>query len=387
MLCHRSQDKRILRRRKNGKNGINGRDGEKGEKGDDGSDGLNAPGSLDGQLEPGFVIVTEYLEPNTGKDLSGAIQNIIDTNPNRVIYFPDGEYMVKSPIKTSAKYDKSVSLLLSNYAEIKAMDSWTGGSTDAIIMLGAAESYNNVSKPGSNYYLSGGIINGNGKANGVSIDSGRETRVENVSIKNAKVGLHIKDGVNSHSSDADIKMVNIVGNDTKDSVGVLIEGCDNTLQNMRITGVKIGVHLKRGGNFLRDIHPLIGNMSLYSGSIGFYNQSGGNWYDVCYSDQFETAFKVDGSKSIFTNCYSYWWYNNEAQGTNKVSQEIGFHFVEKFNATIQNTRIQFTSLSATNSYMKVNTAGGTGTVFNPIMDDGANEDNTYKSYLVLSGNN
>ncbi len=366
-----------------GKRGANGIDGKDGVDGKDGRDGMNVPESVDPQLMSSFVVISEYIEPNSGKDVSKAIQDVIDANPNRTIFFPDGEYLVSEPIKTSAKYDKSVSLLLSNYAEIKATSTWKTDANTAIIMLGAAEPYNTVYKPGSNYFLQGGIINGNGRANGVSVDSGRETRIEGVSIKNAVVGLHVKRGVNSGSSDADILNVNIVGANTQNSVGVIVEGYDNTFEKMRITSVKIGFHLKVGGNFLRDIHPLVGNMSLYNGSIGFLSE-GGNWFDLCYSDQFETAFKVTTTATaIFNNCYSYWWYkNSEHQGSFQVSKEIGFHFTSKFNSVIQASRINFTNGENTeNAYMKVAVPGGTGTVLNPLMNS-MNEDDTYKAYQI-----
>ena len=368
-----------------GKTGKRGADGIDGKDGKDGQDGLNAPGSLDPQLTSSFVVVTEYIQPNTGKDVSNAIQEIINSNPNRTIFFPDGEYLVSEPIKTSAKYDESVSLLLSNYAEIKATSTWTQDSNTAIIMLGAANPYNTVYKPGSNYFLEGGIINGNGVANGVSIDSGRETRVEGVSIKNTVVGLHIKEGANNGSSDADILNVNIVGNGKRSAVGVLIDAHDNTLENMRITGVRIGIQVTSGGNFLRDIHPLVGDVkNLYTGSIGFYLQSGSNWLDVCYSDNFETAFKMTSAgKSIFTNCYSYHWYkNSEHQSGFQITKEIGFHFVNQFNSVIQNCNINFANGdNTTNAYLMVGVANGSGTVLNPLMND-LNDDDTYKDYLI-----
>ena len=51
----------------------------------------------------GYVVVTDYLEANTGKDVSDAIQSIIDSNPMKTIYFPDGEYILAKPICTSGK--------------------------------------------------------------------------------------------------------------------------------------------------------------------------------------------------------------------------------------------------------------------------------------------
>ena len=145
----------------------------------------------------GYLVVTDYVNADTGEDLSDALQNLILNNPNRVLFFPDGEYLLSKPICTPANPVHSVSLLLSDYAVIKAMDSWN--SDEALIRLGAAEPFNTIYVNGSNYYLSGGIIDGNGVANGVSIDSGRETKVQNVSIKHAKIGLRIKYGANSGS--------------------------------------------------------------------------------------------------------------------------------------------------------------------------------------------
>ena len=367
-----------------GEKGDKGRDGLNGDNGKDGQNGLNAPASLDGQLLSSYVVVTEYVQPNTGEDLSNAIQQIINTNPNRTIYFPDGEYIVSQPIKTSAKYDKSVSLLLSNYAEIKASDDWKGTSSEAVIMLGAAEHYNTVYEPGSNYFLEGGIINGNMIANGVSIDSGRETRISNLSIKNTVIGLHVKYGANNGSADADVHNVNIVGNKKKKSVGLLVEGYDSCFENMRITGIQIGVQLKNGGNFLRDIHPLIGGMGLYEGSIGFYLESGYSWLDLCYSDNFETAFKINSNASgLFTNCYSFWWYRNSEHKTGyQIKKEIGFYFVNKFNSTLQNCYISFTNTeNVENAYLKEGSVGGNGIVFNPKMSSECDLQ-TYKNYLV-----
>ena len=183
-----------------------------------------------------YVVVTDYVKPNTGEDVSDALQALIFANPNRTIFFPDGEYLLSKPICTPANPVNAVSLKLATFAKLKAMDSWT--ENEAVVRMGAAEPYNSIYIPGSNYYFEGGIIDGNGKANGISIDSGRETAIHHVSIKNTEIGIHIKWGANNRSSDADIHSVNIVGNHSKTSVGVLLEGHDNTLTNMRIAGVR-----------------------------------------------------------------------------------------------------------------------------------------------------
>ena len=70
---------------------------------------------------------------------------------------------------------------------------------------------------------------------------------------------------------------------------------------MRIAGCHKGVCAHSGGNILRDIHPLY----IYDGenetvenfltSVAFESEGNDNYFDVCYSDQFCTAFSIDDS--------------------------------------------------------------------------------------------
>ena len=52
--------------------------------------------------ERGYVVVTDYIKSGTGKDVSDDIQRVIDTHPNRTIFFPDGIYIISKPILTPA---------------------------------------------------------------------------------------------------------------------------------------------------------------------------------------------------------------------------------------------------------------------------------------------
>lgn len=206
--------------------------------------------------------------------------------------------------------DRSVSLLLSDFACLKASEGWD--SDEAMIRMGVEDYFNDISTPGSNYGLSGGILDGSGVAKGVSIDGGRETYIRNINIKNVQVGIHIKYGVNSGSSDADITGVNITGNGDLESVGLLIEGFDNTLTNLRIANVFTGVDVRGGGNMLRNVHPLFiidqRTYEHYDQSVGFRIYHGLNWFDYCYSDQFAVGFDTVGG-GVLKNCFC-WWYSS-----------------------------------------------------------------------------
>lgn len=260
------------------------------------------------QPSSGMVIATDYMTPDTLTDVTDALQRLIDENPNRTIYLPDGTYCVSRSILTPAHPLRSVHLVLANYAKIKAIGPWTEGG--AVVRLGAKDKANDIRTPGSNYGFTGGIIDGSGVADGISIDGGRETRIMEVSIKHVRIGVHIKHGANGGSSDSDIENINIVGNDTPQSIGVLVEGFDNTIRNMRIASVNVGVWVKSGGNSLRDIHPLYIQRHIqdYPSSIGFRIDETNNWLSFCYSDQMATAFQLGrGVEVHLTDCFCYWY--------------------------------------------------------------------------------
>ena len=248
-----------------------------------------------------------------------------------------------------------------------------------MICLGGKDSYNTVLIPGSNYYLSGGVIDCAGKAHGISVDSGRETVIRNTSIKNAQIGIHIKKGVNSGSSDADIYEVNITGNMDKNSIGILIEGYDNTITNVRISRMQVGVMISSSANILRNVHPLYGSTDdlLYEEGCGFIDKKGNNWYDFCYSDQYATGFCIESGSSIYHDCFAYWYSNrgkshtairsvgpfnsivtNFTMGLNKNNSVLNNIVLKEINAStkgsgcFQNLRVNNIELLTSNDYEK-----------------------------------
>lgn len=326
-------------------------------------------------MNNGYLYITDHILPNLGRDVADDIQRVIENNPNRTIFFPDGEYLISHPICTPADPKRSVDLQLSNYAVIRAMDGWD--HEEAMIRLGAIYAANDIRTCGSNYSLTGGIIDGNGLAKGVSIDGGRETAIRHVSIKNVKVGIHIKRGANSGSSDADIIGTHITGTRDVDSIGVIIEGYDNTLTDMRIEGVFIGVDLRVGGNYLRYIHPLYtSDYTDYENSCAFRDHSGNNWYHHCYNDQFGIGFRnLKTMNSIYDSCYCYWY--SPQGGTHRAIKADG-----QFNSTFTNFKCDFRrSSSLKNILLDVAEEGGKG-VFDRLMTDPARiADDTYLAYV------
>ena len=81
-----------------------------------------------------YLVVTDFIDNTNGRDVADDLQQLIDKNPNRTLFFPDGDYYLSKPIVTPADPKLSVSLKLSNYARIAAADNWNGDG--ALVRLG-----------------------------------------------------------------------------------------------------------------------------------------------------------------------------------------------------------------------------------------------------------
>ena len=328
----------------------------------------------------GVVSVADFMPTDGKTDVADRIQRVIDEHPNRTIWFPDGTYLISKPICTPADPKRSVDLRLSNYAVLKAAPGWT--NTEAMVRLGGIHPANNIRVVGSCYSFTGGVIDGSGVAKGISIDSGRETKVRDVSMKFVSLGLHIKHGANNNSSDCDISDVNIVGNKAKGSIGVLIDACDNTLTNMRIADMQIGVKLTRpaGGNLMRNLHPLYTSpMDQYDGSAGFVDDAFNNSYDRCYSDHFSTGFLFGrtAGNTVMDACIAFWYAPSKGRRHTAVKCE------GRLRAQIANMQIGFRGAEAVNTVLEVGEKGGGGYLRDPRINIGLvrKDDTVYKDYL------
>lgn len=324
------------------------------------------------------IVVTDWIPNDGSTDVSDALQRVIDENPNRTLYFPDGTYTVSKPIITPADPRRSVSLKLSNYAVIKAADDWS--DSEAMIRLGGKNEANDIETNGSNYFLEGGILDGNNRANGVSIDGGRETSIRNVSIKHTVIGVHIKYGANYGSSDADIRNVHIVGAGTAESIGVLVEGFDNTFTDMRIANVLIGFDIRSRGNFLRNIHPLFTlDFAMFDQSCGFYDHAGNNWFDMCYADNFCMSFRESEESigGIYNSCFCFWY-------SSKGEKHIAHKCDGAFLSVVTNLKSDFKDRESKNLILEAEQEGGSGVFDRVITPVTLLSDQVYQAYLKVN---
>ena len=324
-----------------------------------------------------FIDVSQFIKPNSGLDVYAALQKLIDNNTHRTIYFPDGEYLISKPLLTSAAAASSTSFYLSDNAVIKASDDWKGGN-DALIKMGGGEAKNDINTPGSNYYFIGGVLDGNGKARGISLDSGRESLVSKVKIINATVGIYIPDGVNNKSSDMDIEDVDIIGCGST-SKGIVAIGLDNNFTDIRISNVKVGVE-NSGGNFFRGVSVRLDSDQLkttsYEGTVAFTN-NGVGWFYSCSSENMQTGFVLNGTSTPMVKDFSIRW--TEARGA-----QTAFTSNSAFSAYCSNGIIDFFDDSTENSILKATTGSKRGILLDVIADTELCDEENYKNIWVSS---
>ncbi len=329
-----------------------------------------------------FVVVTDFFPANTGKDVAKLIQELIDKNPNRTIYFPDGEYIISKPILTDGRAAKSVSIRLSDGAVIKASDKWT--SSEALIRLGGIDpeggDAHEINSVTTYYSFMGGTLDGNGRANGLSIDAGRETLVKDVCIVNAKTGLTIKKAEVYTSTDADVENVTIVGNGSPGTKGLHVIGFDNTITNVNIYDVEIGAHIAGGGTLMKNINVYYTHSSKldtldkkYAQTIGIYETCSGNWFYDFYVQNYATAFKLVGSLSVIDRCFAQW--NTDEGGTQTM-----FEFTNAWYCVIGNCKADFSGSSPTCAFVKA-PSRGTGIIEGAMFNESLVDNKYYQNNL------
>ncbi len=329
-----------------------------------------------------YVVVSDYIKPNTGEDVYKHIQNLIISNPGRTIYFPDGEYIISAPLTTLSEGTKSTTFVLSDNAVIKASDNWSKANSGkhALIVIGQLNSdgshVNDSRSNGSYFGVWGGTLDGNDMANGIQILSSRETFIHGVRIKNALTGIKIEKGANgAGSSDADIENVEIVGNGKGGTIGIEIIGYDNTISNVKIYNMEKGVLAHTGGHAYRSVEIYFSeDYKNYHNTIGIYSPQGAFFYD-CYVENAATAYKFENSRQLVID-------GLRARWTYAMPIQIAFHFGN--NATyMSQCRADFFPSSGDRIFLRASNGGKV--LDSPIFDTTLENGGLYKSCLLSSG--
>ncbi len=309
-----------------------------------------------------YTLISEYASLAKDGDYTEAINKAIEENPGRAIYFPDGTYKISDTLVMLADAKASVSFRLSNYATIEAVN-WSDKTKPMIRMGVEPETASDDIFAESNIYIKGGVIDAAGVATGIVIEGGRDIILSNVTVKNAYCGINLKCADNSLGATyADIENVAVVGNGENGSVGVLVEGSGNNLTNLKISDVQYAVKCTETGsdNIFKSIMAIGTGLGSNNDNAGFWDMSGGNQYDICYSDQFAVGFLIEERcRSTYNSCVISWW-------SAENDYHVGFKATGKLNATILYSKVVHNHTVATDAYILVGTDGGEGSVQYPI---------------------
>lgn len=309
------------------------------------------------------IVVTDFIDAKG--DVADKLQKIINDNPGRTIDFPDGEYIVSKPITVPTDPAKAVSLRLADFAVIKAADSWT--SADAVVCLSVGE----MPAAGAltnTFYLTGGTIDGNGKAKGISVGNAENLLISNVGIKNVTVGIEVKAGV------LDVENVNIAGTGADTAVGMIVGGKNSTYTNVRISKVGTGVKITGDNNLMKSVYATYTGTS--KDSVAFLDSSNGGNYDMCTSEQFAIGFSLaDNTVSVYSGCYAKW-------NDNTVARNWAYRATGKFNGVVRACRADFDNANCDGTFLEVTTAGGKGQILYPMIGGKANmADTAFETYV------
>lgn len=269
------------------------------------------------------INIANYDVKNDGSiSVSSIIQNIINNNPHKTIYFPAGKYLLSDPLKIKMGNEYQVNLLLDENAIITSNVNINALLEIANDTEGSYDKYNEYGK----LFVSGGVWDCSNCNYGIYTTSNRKfTTLKNLYLINVKkYGIYLDRGtIGSTSTDAKIFNVSISGEGTdinNEAVGIYIYGTDNELNEIRIQRVKKGIYLYSGGDLISNVHITAGYSkenilaSEYNNSIGIECNGGGTYlFSNIYIDTLAQSIVVSSSNvSVFiSNFYTIFWKQDE----------------------------------------------------------------------------
>lgn len=249
-------------------------------------------------------------------DDSAAIQAIIDNNPKKTIYFPSGDYYIKSGIKVTHK--NPVSFKLEDDARL-----FTDTTVTALIDLATdrdASDHFDIEGDPYKMKIEGGIIDCDNATYGIRTQSsGAHLILDGCRLDNVDYyGVYIAKDSYYNSSDANLKNLNIRGKDSKSanaSTAIYLEGLDNKISDVNIFGTKIGLDCQSAGNYINLVHAVtyFGSDNTFTdaefnATIAFKINGADNTFNNCYADTYAVGFYIyTDAHNTLNECITYWW--------------------------------------------------------------------------------
>ena len=315
-----------------------------------------------------YVVVSDSIEVNDGVDIADALQTLIDSSAGRTIYFTDGVYSISKPIKLPVDKDKAVSLRFSNYAVLKATDSWSG--EEAMICVGTGNEFK--ADAIAEVAVMGGTIDGSSKAKiGVSLENCASALVSNLTFKGCNNAIYVK----STAKSVTVEGFTVSGDSSANSVGVINESDGSVFATGNISDVITGIMNSGKNNEFRNIS--VSASKVIADGKAFCENGTQNGFTLCTAENYINGFFIkDGAKSVFEACNAIW---NSAE----ITEQNAFVADGAFASTISSCTIRFFDKTSLNAIIKYASIDG-GIIKVPIVDESLCDDISYKS--VVAGN-
>lgn len=244
-----------------------------------------------------FVTPEDYGAVADGStDCTQAIQDAIDNNPDAIIYFNKGTYVINDTIYAK----KGIHFLMDPNAEIR-LDS----VRPCMIYDNIADAQGDTNLRSYRSMIRGGIINANNNAQiAIGYNYCIGATFADIKIINfTQVGIYgaynidgASDYINGSNYHANLYISKVLTpNDS--STGIRCDGEDNFYNDITIVDCRYGIHLLKGGHKLYNIHPWV-HAGNFAGSIAFVI-NGVNMFSNCTSDSIQTAIKIESSGTWF----------------------------------------------------------------------------------------
>lgn len=258
-----------------------------------------------------------------------AIQNCIDNFPHHNIYFPNGEYLISTPLSIKKGNEYQVNLILEDNAIVKTNTQINALLEIAKDITGTYERYS----PYGKMVVQGGVWDASNTIYGIYLTANRKfTILKDIYMINVgNFGIYLDRGTNtSASTDARLFNISISGYGAdvySNAVGLYMYGTDNELDEIRIQRIKKAMYLHSGGDLISNVHLTTSyskdnvSASEYNDTIGVECDGGGTYlFNNLYVDTYAQSILVSSSYvSVFVNnFYTVFWKQNETYTTSLI---------------------------------------------------------------------
>lgn len=259
-----------------------------------------------------------------------AIQNIIDNNPGKTIYFPEGVYGITNKIVLKRANSTLVNILLDRNAVIKNI---SGNVIDTLFEIGydyTAGEHNRFDFPCLSEIV-GGTLDATNCLNAIKVfPLYRLLTLRNIQILNvSNVGILSDYGVNSSVEVGNLKIedcyIQGTSSNATSSIGIVIRSNDNEILNTNIDRTNKGILCSGWSNLFSNIHVTAMfttgyTMQEINTTIGFDFEDSNSLNTLihCYNDTYATGFKSNGGKLYMTDCLSYYYLSTEDSRFNSI---------------------------------------------------------------------